>query len=67
MVETPGIEPGSGQETNRTSTCLAERFYLTVIRQFGKPLDGESGFKSDLLCPDYKANRPIFDDAHLLT
>ena len=42
LVETPGVEPGSGKEIAGASTCLAERLSLTHLGQLGEPLDARS-------------------------
>jgi len=43
IVETPGVEPGSDKEIDKTSTCLAKRLDLTASWQFGQPSYSDSG------------------------
>ncbi len=43
FVETAGIEPASGQELMRTSTCLVRRLNLTTSWQPDKPPGSDSG------------------------
>ncbi len=57
-METPGVEPGSDKEIDKTSTCLAKRLGLTADRQFGEPTCGDFGCYV-LPRPNNLTDRPV--------
>jgi len=64
IVETAGIEPASGQEAGRTSTCVASRLFLTALGSKAS-LPTASPAKSTHHNPGNSGECPVFSDAHL--